>query len=72
MLQLFNFIKMPLSNPKLLLSVLLNTFYSITGNNVELFHFVNCIYTERIIVYFGTYNLRILFILNRIQVLVSK
>lgn len=72
MLQLFNFIKIPLSNPKLLLSVLLNIFYSITGNNVELFHLINFIYTETIIVYFEIYNLKILFLLNRIQVLISK
>lgn len=52
MLQHFNFIKIPLSNPKLLLSLLLNIFYSTTGNNVELFHFVDFIYTETIIVYF--------------------
>lgn len=71
MLQVYNCIKISLSNPKLLLSVLLHTFHLITGNT-ELFHLVSFIYTERIITYFETYILKILFILNRIQVLISK
>lgn len=58
MLQVFDFIKILLSNPQLLLFVLLNIFYFIIGNNTELFHLVNFIYTERITGYFETYNFK--------------
>lgn len=55
-LQVFNFLKVLLSNNKLFLSVLLNIFYFIIGNNTELFNLVNFIYTRGITVYFETYN----------------
>lgn len=71
MLQVLNFIKIPLPNPKLFVSVLLNVFYFITGNGTELFHLVKFILRELLFILKYTI-LKILFVLNRIQVFIPK